>query len=270
MFHHEAITLVDHFCLHQLVDALPVVHAFARRLAPGLFARLHHRPALAALAVVVERGADLRHQRLHRLGLVLAQQAHAEEHDVGLHRHHVVALGGDLLVPRRQEQVLAALPLVRADHAQVFEHALVHVHHHARHQPLGQGQHQRTGLRQVSEGRDVRRREVGSEDALLLLLGDVGNQLAVAHLEDIVLRVLPLDHPGGGDAPQVSLGGPHQVHLAEQVVHGLLRRVTAIEFQFADRGIDGFHLARRHLGRHRQQRAADRSGKQFLGERHIG
>ncbi|MNP51755.1 hypothetical protein D3C76_1461000 [compost metagenome] len=94
--------------------------------------------------------------------------------------------------------------------------------------------------------------------------------MAVAHLEDIVLRVLPLDHPGGGDAPQVSLGGPHQVHLAEQVVHGLLRRVTAIEFQLADRGIDGFHLARRHLGRHRQQRAADRSGKQFLGERHIG
>ncbi|MCY1431718.1 hypothetical protein D9M71_476940 [compost metagenome] len=80
---HEAVAFIDHLLLHQLVDALPVIHAFAGRLAPGFFACWHHRHALTKLAVLVKSSADLRNQGLDRFGLVLAQQAHTEEDDVG-------------------------------------------------------------------------------------------------------------------------------------------------------------------------------------------
>ncbi|MCY1431717.1 hypothetical protein D9M71_476930 [compost metagenome] len=151
-------------------------------------------------------------------------------------------------MPRWQEQILAALALVRADDTQVLENALVHVHHHAGHQPFRQGQYQRAGLLQVGEGGDIRRGEVGGEDALLLFLGDVGSHLTIRDLEDVGLGILPLDNPGRGNAPHVRLGRTHEVHLVQQMAHGLLGRVATIELQLADCGIDRFHLARQHLG----------------------
>ena len=73
------------------------------------------------------------------------------------------------------------------------------------------------------------------------LLGEVQirEHLPVLGLEDVAVRQSPLGDAYGGNAPQIRLARTLEVHLVIERFDGFLRRVTALEGQFADTGFDG-------------------------------
>ncbi|MNT16799.1 hypothetical protein D3C72_1519180 [compost metagenome] len=169
----------------------------------------------------------------------------------------------------RQNQIFCAFALVGSDHAQVRQHALVDVHHHARHQPLRQGQDQRARLRNIGNGRDVGGCVIGRQDALFLFLGDKRHQLAIRGLEYLVLGVLPFDHAGGGDTPHVRLRCAHEIHFVQQMGHGFFGGIAAVELQLSDRRIHGFHFSRQGLCGHGKERSAEKRCQECFAGLHI-
>ena len=89
------------------------------------------------------------------------------------------------------------------------------------------------------------------------LLGEVQirEHLPVLGLEDVAVRQSPLGDAYGGNAPQIRLARTLEVHLVIERFDGFLRRVTALEGQFADTGFDGA-VGRQFL---RESREAQRS-----------
>jgi hypothetical protein len=208
-------------------------------LAPWRVARIARGHCRAGAVWRPRVGPDLRHELADLGRLVPAEKPEARQHVAARRLYDEIALGLHRTIRGGQDQVLAAMAHVRADDAEIRDHALPVVEDHARDQPGGNLDDERAGFEEVDERGDVGRRIVRREDAEFL-----GEVEIVQHLPALaavlgVVRAAPAVEADGGDRPQIGLAGALKVDLVVELRDGLARGIAALELQFTDACADG-------------------------------
>jgi hypothetical protein len=90
---------------------------------------------------------------------------------------------------------------------------------------------------QIHQRSDVWRRVVRRQNPKLLAEIQLRQHLAILGLEDIAVSEAPFGEADRRDAPDVRLGGTLEVHFIVELLHRLLRRVTALESELADASV---------------------------------
>ena len=226
-------------------------------------ARLPGRPVAAAdrdevrhagrgpLVPAVDAVLAQRRLGLDRIG---REAARTEPDLVGLGARNEVARRVQVFSARRQDQVLAALPLVGTGLAHVDDGPLPDVIHAPGGRARGNFDHERPLRREVPEGEGVDRGEVRRQHARLVLQGLVHHHLAVARAEVLALRFAQAIETHRRQTPEEGLRRALEIHLVVKLLDRLARGVAVLELHRAETGID------RLRARHRRAEAGDRQG----------
>ena len=182
-----------------------------------------------------------------RLGLdrVRRETARTEPDLVGLGARDEVARRVQVFTARRQDQVLAALPLVGTGLAHVDDGPLPDVIHATGGRARGHFDHERTLRREVPEGEGVDRGEVRRQHARLVLEGLVHHDLAVARTEVFALRFAQAVEADRGQPPEEGLRRTLEVHLVVELLDRLFGGIAVLELQGAEAGVHLLGVSRR-------------------------
>ena len=182
-----------------------------------------------------------------RLGLdrVRRETARTEPDLIGLGARDEVARRTQVFSARRQDQVLAALPLVGTGLAHVDDRPLPDVIHAPGGRARGHFNHERPLRREVPEGEGVDRGEVRRQHARLVLEGLVHHDLAVARTEVLALRFAQAVEADRGQPPEEGLRRTLEVHLVVELLDRLFGGIAVLELQGAEAGVHLLRVSRR-------------------------
>ena len=141
---------------------------------------------------------------------------------------------------RRQEQVLSALSLVRAERTDIGEEALQRVHRRAEH--LRRSLHDgRTIAFQIKEAHPVYRLGVCGKHERLGVHERLPDDDLVGSLGSEVAKAAPrFDDGDGRHLGEIDLDGPIELELVQQGVGRLGCRVAVLEPEISKTGLDRF------------------------------
>jgi hypothetical protein len=142
-------------------------------------------------------------------------------------------------LPWSDDEILGARALVRPDLAHIRDRPLPEVDDGAA-IVAGRLIDDYWTVFQVGEADEIRRGEVGGENADLVLVVVVNNDIALLGSEDFLMGKLPLIEGDDRQRPDVGLGGALEIHLVVDLLDHLRRRRQAHEeLDRADPGLNG-------------------------------